>query len=172
MLPRYLPFVLLYVASVVGAEPKRDRFGDPLPEGAIARLGDLRLRHHTSVAGGDFSPDGKIFAAYEGGREIICWDTTSGRQVRRVPVSHHGSPDFLRYSPDGKRLILGGDRRNFYIIDAVTGAERVKLEQRMPQYPYNDPHAVDLSRDGTTAVTVYSGKNLVVWDLIKGKRRG
>lgn len=167
---RCLLLALLSVAGVLGAEPKRDRFGDALPEGAIARLGDPRLRHHASVQVGDFSPDGKIFAAYEGGREIICWDTTSGRQARRVPVALHGTPDFLRYSPDGKRLIVAGDRRNFYVVDALTGAERVKLEQRMPGYPYNDPRAVDLSQDGTTAVTVYTGKILVVWDLIEGKR--
>jgi WD40 repeat protein len=158
------------MVRVLGAEPARDRFGDPLPEEAVARLGGLRLRHYSSVLVGDFSPDSKIFAASDGGQEIVCWDTTSGRQVRRLPVALRGWPDFLRYSSDGKRLILVGEKRNFYVIDAVTGAERVKLVQDMAQQPYNDARAVDLSQDGTTAVTVYAGKILIVWDLIEGKR--
>jgi hypothetical protein len=35
-LTRYLLPVLLIVGSAVAEEPKRDAFGDPLPEGAIA----------------------------------------------------------------------------------------------------------------------------------------
>jgi hypothetical protein len=55
-----LLFLLLLAAPVRAEGPRLDRYGDPLPEGAVARFGSGRLRH----PGGDataiaFSPDGK-----------------------------------------------------------------------------------------------------------------
>jgi hypothetical protein len=40
--------------------PRLDAVGDPLPEGAVARLGTLRLVHRGGVAAVAVSPDGKL----------------------------------------------------------------------------------------------------------------
>jgi WD40 repeat protein len=168
--PRLLAFVVLpLLAAPLAAEPARDRFGDPLPEGAIARLGSLRLRHGSSVRVGDFSADSKLVAAFSGGF-IIFWDATSGREARRVPAGHLVEPRCFRLSPDGKALILADRWGEFRIIDAVTGAERLKVEPQKLDRRYLDVHALSVSRDGKTAVTLYHGDYLVVWDLVGGKR--
>ena len=60
MCKRCLPLVLLCIGCVLGAEPKRDRDGDPLPEGTIARLGTIRFRHERSVLTAAFTPDDKL----------------------------------------------------------------------------------------------------------------
>ena len=48
------------------AEQRVDHYGDPLPHGAIARLGSTRWRHEGRVERMAISPDGQ-FLAYSGG---------------------------------------------------------------------------------------------------------
>jgi WD40 repeat protein len=83
------------------SEPARvDCFGDPLPPGAVARLGTARLRGHCMA----LSADGKLVAT-AGSDCIHLWDTTTGKRVRRlrVPAAMHGE-DALTFSPDSRKL--------------------------------------------------------------------
>src|SRR5262245_27257954 len=62
--------------------PKVDRFGDPLPSGALFRLGTERFRHRY-VSRLVYSSDGKILASMTGARlpeqqYAVLWDTTTG----------------------------------------------------------------------------------------------
>lgn len=152
MSPRYLPFVLLCLAGVLGAEPKRDPYGDPLPEGAIARLGSLRFRHGSRVEVVGFSQDGKVLATFDGGDSLARWDTASGRKLRPLPVGYVSQPIYHRFSTDGKWLILADRTSEFRVLDAVTGAVRLKLEPQKLDRRYLDVQALAISQDGKTAV--------------------
>jgi RNA polymerase sigma factor (sigma-70 family) len=56
-----------------------DRYGDPLPPGAVARLGSLRLYHGDQVHHVTLSPDGQwvVSTASDGNR---LWDAATGRE--------------------------------------------------------------------------------------------
>ena len=57
--------------------PNVDQYGDPLPEGVIARLGSGRLRHGHMVQSVDFSPDGTTLfsGSAEGTMRAVDVDT-------------------------------------------------------------------------------------------------
>jgi WD40 repeat protein len=158
-----LSFVLL-AAGGFGAEPARDRFGDPLPKGAIARLGSSPLRSEFMVSKIAFSPDGKVLAA-AGDGGITFWDPVTGKEVRRLPVKPFGQLCSFRFDPDSKTLILGGDAIGIRVVDATTGAEQRKLD--MPERGL--VLAADVSRNGKTAAALRLSERSGVWDLASGK---
>jgi WD40 repeat protein len=71
--------------------PRTDRFGDPLPPGAIARLGTIRLRPGGQVSHLAFSLDGKRIASWSfnnrSSNRLSIWDTATGRELRSVELS-------------------------------------------------------------------------------------
>jgi WD40 repeat protein len=74
-----------------------DLHGDPLPAGALARLGTTRLRHDegdvTYVA---FGQDGKTLISAGRDNTIRLWDLSSGKEIRRfarpTPVAPRQPP--------------------------------------------------------------------------------
>src|SRR5688572_20112606 len=97
--------LLTGLASLAYAQ-KTDYYGDPLPPGAVARLGTKRLQ---TKGGFGWTPDGKQLVTLRGGT-VYFWDMEDGHcsQTLLLPVS----PDpFFTYgvcfdvSQDGQRLI-------------------------------------------------------------------
>ena len=93
----------------------KDLNGDPLPEGAVARLGTIRFRQ-PPVQLIALSRDGKMLATTcEADHFIRLWNVEDGREIRRIraierdPEKDNPS-DFvscLLFSADGKRLYSG-----------------------------------------------------------------
>ena len=83
-----------------------DLYGDPLPSGAIARLGTVRFRHAGFLYDVLLSPDGRRL--YSAGDEAIeVWDTRTGHRLRRIALAiPPRRVDGIDLSPDGKLLAL------------------------------------------------------------------
>src|SRR5437667_376636 len=77
---------LSWVAASAPPEPAKpllDRFGDALPEGALARFGTIRLRQGFLINRVLFSPDGKQLALAGCGRPVGLWDVETGKELQQ-----------------------------------------------------------------------------------------
>jgi RNA polymerase sigma factor (sigma-70 family) len=96
-------------------EPRRDRYGDPLPDGAVARIGTDRLQGTDRVYAAAYSSDGKLLATGLDSAKARLWDAKSGKLLLEMPLAVASKPGYgpssvttLAISPDGKRLAFGG----------------------------------------------------------------
>jgi WD40 repeat protein len=89
------------------AQPLRDRFGDPLPEGAVRRFGTLRFRH-SEIVEVAFTPDSKRLIAGSGRAPLAIFDAKTGEKLAQIgkvtPNNYYG----FALSPDGKRVACCG----------------------------------------------------------------
>jgi hypothetical protein len=100
---------LLYPVGLFADPARRDIYGDPLPEGAIQRLGTARLKH-PDCQSLMVSRDGKIVVTVGG--EIIClWSAVSGKLLKKY--TQRALPHFQSVSRDGRRY-FGTDERGLF----------------------------------------------------------
>jgi WD40 repeat protein len=126
---------LLFLAPAGRAEtpkPRLDAAGDPLPDGALMRVGTRRLHHIGSATNVVFAPDGRSLASI--GRDGLArlWETATGKEVRRFEVPTGdllGYVNALAISPDGKTLLGGGSDGAARLWDVATGKGRLVLRE-------------------------------------------
>jgi RNA polymerase sigma factor (sigma-70 family) len=105
--------------------PKTDLFGDPLPLGALARMGTVRLRQpYPQVA---FSPDGKTLLSIRVNDPFVrTWDLNTGKLLRHKQLE--GPQDLalsdLAFAPNGKALAgWESNRHSLLVYEMPTGKQ-------------------------------------------------
>jgi WD40 repeat protein len=153
-------------APASAQQPRLDRYGDPLPDRAVARLGTVRLRHSAQVNSIAFSPDGKLLASAGDDACAILWDVATGKAVRRLP--HPGAVSAVLFTPDGKTLLSASMDKSrdcrVHVNELGSGKEFGSLAMPKP----NGLARMALSPDGKILVTSTVYGPLVAWDLATG----
>jgi WD40 repeat protein len=167
------PFALgallaLLAAPCPAAEPpaRSDQYGDPLPPGAVARMGTVRLRHPGSVLGLAFSPDGQ-FLVTAGLRETIrFWDVPSGRQRGTLPAGRRRAV----FSPDGKLLAVPSGPTGLVVWDLARRSKRHEWPSAPNQRGSDEEVASAFSPDGRLLARA-GGRDgtFRLYDLVAGR---
>jgi RNA polymerase sigma factor (sigma-70 family) len=153
---------------------RKDRFGDPLPPGAIDRLGTVRFRHEGEAKSLVFSHNGEILAALTTGG-VIFWDARTGKEMRRLPELMGGLPlgRLIDFSPDGRILAGPRVRNHVGLWEVATG----KLLPAFAVLPKNDGieppgsglHTIRFSPDGKFLAVEGDNNRSYVLDAAAGK---
>ena len=139
--------------------PALDLYGDPLPEGAVARLGTVRWRHEWRPTGLAFSLDGKHVISADSIPGVSVWDRETGRRLHVIPGTRGGNSVIV--TPGGKGLATR--LRALYLFEIATGKVLHQVEASAGAEFYQTV----ISQDGKVAATAGedAGKQCIfVWD--------
>jgi WD40 repeat protein len=178
-----------FISAAQPAQPKTeppekartDPNGDPLPAGALARMGSLRWRHGTAVSYLAFTPDGKAVLTASQDGIIRLWERDSGKEIRRFQAppqklqpmnlrpplvyGYGGTVAGVAMSQDGKLLatVLGNSAVQLW--DVETGKEIRQLKG-----PSNGVATVHFAPDGKSLATRGFDRTTSVLETQSGKQ--
>lgn len=151
------------------SSPRTDLYGDPLPQGALARLGSIRFRH-AGLSDFVLLDGGRTALTAGGDRVLRFWNLETGKQTRTVALEGNAGPGHcVTVSPDGKTLaasVLG----NLVFWEVETGKKIKSLPS--PNVGLT-PHTAYLlfSPDSKTLAVGNGNWRVSFLDLQTGKER-
>lgn len=172
-MPRFrIALALLLLALPVRAadEPARDAEGYPLPKGAVARLGSMRLQHEKPVNVAVFTHDGKQIVSAGKDGFVRVWDATTGKAVAAWPLARVGDPVGLTLSRKGDLVLVAFGNGALHLLELDTGKTRYELSARgTPVGTTPLGAAASFGEGDKTLLTAVTDGTVTLWDLSTGK---
>jgi WD40 repeat protein len=142
--------------------PRTDHHGDPLPPGAIARLGTARFRHASNVTSVAFAPNGKELVSASIDKSLALWDVPSGKLLWRRWGQSDADARAV-FSPDGKLIASAGRDKTVRLWDRATGKEIRQLASDSDRI-----HDLAFSADGEALFSVSGDDTIRKWQTSTG----
>jgi WD40 repeat protein len=144
---------------------RTDLYGDPLPEGALARIGTARFRPANTILAIAFSPNGRTLAA-AGHEGIHLLDASTGKTLARFTSPKVAAFRQVAFLPRGKYLVAQTHEGRILLWELTLGRNR---PLRGPETDKTSQFA--LSGDGERLIFIKDG-TIRLWDVKKGEEVG
>ena len=146
--------------------------GDPLPEGAIARLGTLRFRTN-SLWGGKFMsfvPRQAVLVGPAFRSDVGVWNALDGKLIRQLRLPGY-MQEAVAVSPDGRQIAtLAYQQRESRLYNTRVHLWNLQDGKHLFEMKWSEPLAeksmsIAFSADGQSVVTGTRDGKVRVWDL-------
>jgi RNA polymerase sigma factor (sigma-70 family) len=144
--------------------PRADRGSDPLPAGAVLRLGSLRLRHKTRINSLAFASGGDVLIAAGDEGTIHFWKPATGEKLRSLDGA-----GALAVSPDGKTL-AAWQEETVALWNVATG-EQIRKLSRPSAKVGRSPIPLRFAPDGRTIAGLVGENSASIWDVATGREQ-
>lgn len=148
-----------------------DLYGDPLPTGAVVRLGTIRYRTPAKVSGLGFTDDNQSLIFISGRGEVTVVDPATGRTVRTFRSGE--LPAGMRIATDRRATVAAetgkGERPGDRELEG-TSRDVISRKLRSQIYAINvaSSGAFDTTFDGRMLVVGSEDGTIHCWDLTTG----
>jgi WD40 repeat protein len=144
--------VLLHASLAFAQAPRLDGDGDPLPAGAVYRLGTKAWRHSGNAFSPTWSGDGQRLAMICNYREVRVLDGATGKTVLSFLPKDEAGGDLpqcfaIAFNPNGKEIAVRAMPARVIVVDAATG-KHVKTFTLKAQDFGDNNGSLAYSRDG------------------------
>ena len=157
--------------SIGQAKDRRvDLYGDPLPEGAVMRLGTVQRR--ANGASLVLTADGKVLIGLRGGKQLSFWDAETGKlkETRELEAAQQAAPGFGGGVSSNGKWIINWVANSLRLFDIQTG--KLVYDFATKGYKGGGPWLPVFSNDGRYVATAWASEDhfqLKAWDLETGK---
>jgi WD40 repeat protein len=148
--------------------PPADLHADPLPAGALARIGSTRFLAPNLLQSLVYSPDGKLIAAGPGGGGACLLGARTGKRHSDLWGSRFGT-NALTFSPDGKLLAAAAGDQTLRLWGLAEGRELRSIRIITPGAKNNGARSLAFSPDSKRLACGEHDGCLSVWDVETGK---
>jgi WD40 repeat protein len=158
------------LASKEKRQVRSDIHGDPLPVGAIARMGTVRLRQtYPHVL---FSPDGKTLISVGVDNTLRTWDASTGKYLRgqRLEGTQDLDMSAITLAPDGRNVVVWKSGRKSMLVFTVPAGKKLGSLPVAEGQLYR----IGLAPGGKTVAAAINGPgthSIRLWDVATGAER-
>lgn len=141
--------------------PRHDDHGELLPQHAVARIGDVRLRHGNTVGSIAFTGDGKKIASTDW-YSVATWNAQTGATIQHRMINPGGWP---AVSGDGALIAC-------YLNDESFGVQEVESGRNVCAFPKVEGrlHGITFTRDNHYVSAFDDESVIYLWDIRAGKQ--
>jgi RNA polymerase sigma factor (sigma-70 family) len=168
--PKPEPAAAAVPAAQAKNEPLRDPYGDPLPPGAVARLGTVRFRVEAQrVEALGYAPNGKTFAVvtHQG---LTLFEAAGGKRtktIRSLPLTIWRAA----ISPDGKQILAAAQEMKVEPGKTVVQIWDVASGNKLNEVELEHIRTLGWTAEGQPLVACQKPGEIILVEIATGRKR-